>query len=115
MRRVTKVSERVAEIKSAAGFDDDFYGGPAPGPVDWGWGDTGNSTPSDYEPSRQELQQDAHQRLKAEGYRGNFDQASRAAFKDHLDRRYIDAENATRGHMLIPQSQRKGLDPRSLF
>ncbi len=66
-------------------------------------------------PSRAQLQQQAHQGLKAQGYQGDFNAASRRAFIDHVDHHYTQAENATNGYLLTPKAQRLGINPKRLF
>lgn len=39
----------------------------------------------------------------------------RRLYDDDLRRQYVDAENATRGHLLTPEGRSKGIDPKSLF
>lgn len=54
--------------------------------------------------------------LRGEGYSGKgFDELTRTAFRDEIYQRYRAAEDATRGHMLTPASQRAGIDPHKLF
>jgi minor capsid protein 2 len=60
--------------------------------------------------------QDAIRRLREDGYTGRgFDELARAAYRDHVYEQYLAAEDATRGHMLTPQGQAAGIDPRELF
>jgi hypothetical protein len=54
--------------------------------------------------------------LRGNGYHGKgFDELARAAFKDHAEQSFYDAEDVTRGHMLNKAGQAAGIDPRSLF
>lgn len=54
--------------------------------------------------------------LRAQGYQGrNFNELARAAFKDDVQRRVLDAESATNGVMLNRDGQKAGIDPWSLF
>lgn len=39
----------------------------------------------------------------------------RRLYEDDLRRQYVDAENATRGHLLTPEGRSQGVDPKSLF
>ncbi|MFC6090867.1 hypothetical protein [Saccharothrix lopnurensis] len=55
-------------------------------------------------------------KLRAEGYQGrNLEALTRAAWRDEVYRRYLEAEQDTRGHMLTRQAQSRGVDPLSLF
>ncbi|MEV6712001.1 phage minor capsid protein [Lentzea sp. NPDC051208] len=59
---------------------------------------------------------EAIRRLRADGYTGRgFDELARAAYRDHVYEQYIAAEDATNGHMLTPQGESAGIDPRELF
>lgn len=54
--------------------------------------------------------------LRSQGYVGaGFDELSREAYKYQAHHAYLDAETATRGHMLSREGQAAGIDPRALF
>jgi len=55
-------------------------------------------------------------RLRSEGTPGTtLDQMIRHRFKQETARQYVEAEDATRGHMLTRQGEAKGIDPANLF
>ncbi|MBE1471387.1 phage minor capsid protein [Kibdelosporangium phytohabitans] len=54
--------------------------------------------------------------LRSQGYTGaGLDELARHAFRDEVYRRYIAAEDATRGQLLTPAARAAGVDPHSLF
>lgn len=55
-------------------------------------------------------------RLRSEGTPGKtLDQMIGHRFEQERARNYVDAEDATRGHMLTPQGEARGVDPWALF
>lgn len=55
-------------------------------------------------------------RLRELGYTGRgFDELARAAYRDHVDEQYWQAEADTNGYLLTPAGQAQGIDPRALF
>lgn len=54
--------------------------------------------------------------LRGDGYTGKgFAELSSASYNDRVYRSFVQAEEATNGHMLNPAGRRAGIDPRSLF
>ncbi|MBA9003673.1 phage minor capsid protein [Thermomonospora cellulosilytica] len=54
--------------------------------------------------------------LRAQGYSGaGFEELARQAYRDYVHQQWLDAEAATRGHMVTREGQARGIDPRSLF
>lgn len=54
--------------------------------------------------------------LRSAGYTGvNLTELSRAAFRDAIYQRYLEAETSMRGHMLSREGESKGISPLSLF
>lgn len=54
--------------------------------------------------------------LRDQGYTGKgFDELARKAYRDHVYAQYLKAEDATRGHMVNPEGQARGIDPGALF
>ena len=59
---------------------------------------------------------DLRQQLNAEGVPGRtLEDQVRHRFKQETARSYVDAEDATRGHMLTREGEARGLDPAKLF
>ncbi|MBA9003744.1 phage minor capsid protein [Thermomonospora cellulosilytica] len=54
--------------------------------------------------------------LRAQGYSGaGFEELARQAYRDYVHQQWLDAEAATRGHMVTREGQARGIDPKSLF
>lgn len=64
----------------------------------------------------QQRRTDAIRRLRDAGYRGRgFDELARASYRNEVWEAFLAAEDATRGHMLTPEGETKGIDPASLW
>jgi hypothetical protein len=63
-----------------------------------------------------QLRTELTMRLRAEGTPGkSLDDMISHRFEQERARMYVQAEDATRGHMLTPQGEAKGIDPYALF
>jgi hypothetical protein len=63
-----------------------------------------------------QLRTELTMRLRAEGTPGQtLDEMIGHRFEQERARRYVDAEDFTRGHMLTPEGEAKGIDPYALF
>jgi hypothetical protein len=84
--------------------------------IDAGWDEESAAAEAYGRSVEQQHRDRAIESLRARGYTGRgFDELARAAFRDFVYDRYLDAEDETRGHLLNAAGQAASVDPLSLF